>query len=139
MLDKETQKKIASCKALQGKTIEDIVFSERYKYNLSVYMTAQREDRNAIKKSYAAMKKLGGAKGYKLPAHPVDRVINQSVGEFIADFVEVISKRSVRPVAERNYIKQLGMQAYNFTIAQVVCEEYPELEPVLLLKPENAN
>ena len=134
MLDKETKQKIASCKALQGKTVEELIATDRFRNNLAAYMTAQKEDRKQIRASYEAMRKLGGAKGYKLPAHPIDRVIELSVDDFAAEFMAVLSKQSNRPIAQRRYIQQLGQQAYNLTVAQYVVEEYPELEPVLIPK-----
>ena len=134
MLDKETQQKIASCKALQGKSVEELIATDRFRNNLAAYMTAQREDHKQIRASYEAMRKVGGAKGYKLPAHPIDRVIDLSADDFASEFVAVIAKVSKRPFAERRYIQQLGQQAYNLTVAQYVVDEYPELEPVLIPK-----
>ena len=134
MLDKETQQKIASCKALSGKTVEELIATERFRNNLAAYMKAQREDRKQIRASYEAMRKAGGVKGYKLPAHPIDRVIDLSVDDFAAEYMSVIAKMSKRPHAERRYIQQLGQQAYNLTVAQIVVEEYPELESVLIPK-----
>lgn len=133
-MDKDTQRKIESCKALQGKTVEELIATERFRNNLAAYMTAQKEDRKQIRASYEAMRKLGGAKGYKLPAHPIDRVIDLSVDDFAAEYMAVIARVSERHVAERRYIQQLGQQAYNLTVAQYVVEEYPELEPVLIPK-----
>lgn len=133
-MDKDTQRKIESCKALQGKTVEELIATDRFRNNLAAYMTAQKEDRKQIRASYEAMRKLGGAKGYKLPAHPIDRVIELSVDDFAAEFMAVLSKKSNRPIAQRRYIQQLGQQAYNLTVAQYVVEEYPELEPVLFPK-----
>ena len=78
----ETRKKVASCKALQEMTVADLCATVRFRDNLAAYMTAQRTDRDAIRKSYDAMRKLGGAKGYKLPAHPIDRVIGLTVEQF---------------------------------------------------------
>ena len=127
MTKKEIQKKIESCKALQGVTIADVVAMQRFGENLAAYMTAQREDRNAIRKSYEAMRKLGGTRGYKLPSHPIDRLMNLDVASFATEYMRVVAKVSDRPAAEREYIWQLGQQAYNLTIAQIVCEEYPEL------------
>ena len=101
-------------------------------------MTAQREDRKQIQSSYKAMLKVGGAKGYKLPAHPIDRVIDLSVDEFAAEFLAVVSGISQRSAAERKYIEQLGRQAYNLTVAQYVVDEFPELENILIPK-KNAN
>lgn len=139
MIDKDTQRKIESCKALQNVTIEELCQSDRFRDNLAAYMTAQREDRKAIRASYDAMRKLGGAKGFKIPAHPIDDVISMSVEEFSREYLNVISKCSKRPAAERQYIQQLGQQAYNLTVAQYVVDEYPELEPELFPKKSNAN
>lgn len=115
-------------------TVEDLVNNDRFRNNLAAYIAAQKEDRKQIRASYEAMRKLGGTKGYKLPAHPIDRVIDLNAGEFAAEFLAVVAKKSARPVAERRYIQQLGMQAYNLTVAQYMVEEYPELGPVLLPK-----
>ena len=130
----ETRNKIASCKALQEMTVADLCATVRFRDNLAAYMTAQRTDRDAIRKSYDAMRKLGGAKGYKLPAHPIERVINLSVEDFAVEYLAVIANASKRPVAERRYIQQLGQQAYNLTVAQYVVDEYPELAAELIPK-----
>lgn len=130
----ETRNKIASCKALQEMTVADLCATVRFRDNLAAYMTAQRTDRDAIRKSYDAMRKLGGAKGYKLPAHPIDRVINMPVEDFAVEYLAVIANASKRPVAERRYIQQLGQQAYNLTVAQYVVDEYPELADELIPK-----
>lgn len=128
----ETREKIENCKALRNMTVENLILTPRFRDNLAGYIAAQREDRNAIRASYDAMRKLGGAKGFKLPAHPIDRVINLSVQQFAEEFAAVVAKRSTRPLAERTYIKQLGQQAYNLTVIQYVVEEYPELADELL-------
>ena len=133
-MDKETRKKIESCKALQGKSVEDVCDMEQFKTNICAYMNAQRTDRESIRASYAAMRKMGGAKGFKLPAHPIDRVIDMSVEQFAAEFKDVISKRSPRSLAERKYIEQLGLQAYNLTVAQLVTAEFPELHDLFFPK-----
>ena len=133
-MKEEILTKIQSCKALSGKTVEELIATERFRNNLAAYMQAQREDRKQIRASYEAMRKAGGVKGYKLPAHPIDRVIDLSVDDFAAEYMSVIAKISKRPHAERRYIQQLGQQAYNLTVAQMVVEEYPELEPVLIPK-----
>ena len=134
MLDKETRQKIASCKALQGMSVADVLNTDRFRSNLAAYMKAQREDREQIRASYQAMRKLGGARGYKLPAHPIDRVIEMTVDEMSEEYGRVIGGRSKAPRAVRQYIEQLGRQAYNLTIAQFVVAEFPELESVLMPK-----
>lgn len=134
MLDKEAQRKIESCKELQGMTVADLCATVRFRDNLATYMVAQRTDREAIRKSYEAMRKLGGAKGFKLPAHPIDRVIDLTVEQFAAEYLAILAKTSTRPLAERQYIRQLGQQAYNLTVAQYVVDEYPELADELIPK-----
>ena len=133
----ETRKKVASCKALQEMTVADLCATVRFRDNLAAYMTAQRTDRDAIRKSYDAMRKLGGANGFKLPAHPIDRVINMPVEDFAVEYLAVIANASKRPVAERRYIQQLGQQAYNLTVAQYVVDEYPELADELIPKSKS--
>ena len=120
-------------------TVEDFIKNDRFRENLAGYLTEQRETRKTARASYAAMRKVGGVKGYKLPAHVCDKFIDVSVDQFAELFMAVIAKRYNGPLAERQYILQLGMQAYNLTVAQYVVDEYPELEPVLLPKPSNAN
>lgn len=131
---KEIQQKIRQCKALQNLSVADLIATQRFLDNLAAYMTAQREDRNAIRASYEAMRKLGGAKGYKLPAHPIDRVIDMRVEDFANAYAAVINRSSKRPAAERKYIMQLGNQAYNLTVLQFVVDEFPELSDELLPK-----
>lgn len=133
-MNKEILNKIRDCKALQNVTIEDLCKTDRFRDNLAAYMTAQREDRTAIRASYDAMRKLGGAKGFKIPAHPIDDLMSLSVDDFAVEYLNVISKCSKRPAAERQYILQLGQQAYNLTVAQIVINEFPELESVLIPK-----
>lgn len=136
MLNKETLQKIASCKALQGMSVAELCATDRFRDNLAAYMTAQRTDRKAISDSYEAMHKLGCTKGYKLQAHAIDRCINMSVDAFTIEFLAVVGHTSKRPYAERLYIMQLGKQAYNLTVAQIVCEEYPELADELIPKSQ---
>ena len=130
-MKKEIRQKIASCKALQGKTISDVCQLDRFLENLGAYLEAQRTDRKAIQASYQAMRKMGGAKGYRLPAHPIDRVMDLTVEQFRDEFCSCIAAKNQRPAAQREYILQLGMQAYNLTIGQIVIEEYPELKNVI--------
>ncbi len=136
-MKQETLKKISKCKALQGMTVEDVVKSDRFRENLAAYLTAQREDRKAIRSSYAAMRKAWGAKGYKLPAHVIDKFMDCSVEEFANEYLKVLSKMSPRPMRERQYIGQLGQQAYNLTIAQIVVDEFPETAEELIPKSKS--
>lgn len=138
-MKKETLQKIRSCKALQGKTIFDVVALPRFVENLAAYWTAQKTDRDAIRKSYDAMRKMGGAKGYRIPAHPIDDLAKLSVDDLAVEYAKVVAGGSTRNHAERLYIRQIGQQAYNLTVAQYVVEEYPELEPELFPKKSKAN
>lgn len=130
--------KIRSCKALQGVSVEQLINGERYRNNIAAYLKEQQETRKTTIASYKAMHKLGGPKGYKLPPHVVDHFLDWTVDKFVAEFLKVIAKRSELSFAERQYIEQLGKQAYNLTVAQYVIEEFPELETELLNK-SNAN
>lgn len=127
MLRKEIKKKIYKVDKLQGKTIYDVIQTEEFISNLTAYLNAQREDRDAIKKSFATAKALGGAKGMKLPAHTIDRLDGITPIKFAEEFSFVLSGISKRSAAEREYITQLGMQAYNLTIANFIIEQFPEL------------
>lgn len=133
-MDKQAQQKIASCKALQGKTVMDVCNMTEFKDNLAAYMKAQRDDRAAIRSSYEAMRKLGGAKGFKLPAHAIDRVIEMPVEQFAGAYMDCINGTCQRPAAEREYILQLGFQAYNKTVADFVLAEFPELKEIFYPK-----
>lgn len=116
--------KIRSCKALQGVYVEQLIKGERYRNNIAAYLKEQQQTR---KRTVAPL-------GYKLKAHVVDHFIDWTVDKFIAEFINVIAKRSELSHAERQYIEQLGKQAYNLTVAQYVVEEFPELENELLNK-----
>lgn len=133
-MDKAVKEKIASCKALQKMTVAELIETRRFLDNLAAYLTAQREDRAAIRASYEAMRKLGGTKGYKLPSHVIDHLSGLSVEEFATEYKRVVSGTCARPRSEREYIRQLGGQAYNLTVAQYVVDEFPELEETLIPK-----
>ncbi len=133
-MEKETRNKIASCKALQGKSVADIIATDKFQSNLAAYWTAQREDRKAIRASYNAMRKMGGAKGMHIPAHCIDDLKDMSVEDLAVEYAKVINGSSKRNAAERKYIAQIGQQAYNLTIAQIIVEEFPELADELLPK-----
>ena len=137
-MKKETLQKIRSCKALQGKDVGDIIAMPRFLKNLGAYWTEQRETRKTAIASYRAMHKLGGPKGYKLPAHTIDDLAQLSVDDLAVEYAKVVVGCSTRNHAERLYIRQIGEQAYNLTIAQIVVDEYPELANELLSK-SNSN
>lgn len=131
-MTKEQQEKIASCKALQGKSVVDVVAMPEFQQNLAAYMKVQRTEREAARESYEKITKANPAVGrlMHLPAHPVDKCIGMTAEEFAAEYLCVINKRSDRPAAEREYIRQLGQQAFNLTIANFVVAEFPELKDI---------
>ena len=126
--------KISKCKALQGKSILDVIDMPEFLDNLAAYWTVQKEDRAATRKSYDAMHKLGGARGYKIPAHVIDDLLELTAEDMAVEYGKVVAGGSGRSAAERKYISQIGQQAYNLTVAQIVCKEFPELEKKLLPK-----
>ena len=85
------------------------------------------------------MRKMGGAKGYRIPSHPIDDLAGMSVDDLAVEYAKVVAGGSTRNHAERLYIRQIGQQAYNLTVAQYVVEEYPELESELFPKKSKAN
>lgn len=135
MTEKEAQKKIAACKKLQGMTVEGVIDTPRFRENMAAYLAEQRETRRAAKASFAAVRKAG-MRGYKLPSHACDMFVTMPVDEFTRLYKDVISRRSERPFRERQYIQQLGGQAYNLTIAQYVIEEFPETKDYFFPKHE---
>ena len=139
MLNKDTLQKIGACKALQGKTIFDIVSMPRFAENLAAYWTEQKETRKTAIASYQAMHKLGSPKGYKLPAHVIDKLVDLSVEDLAVEYAKVVAGGSTRNLAERKYIRQIGQQAYNLTVEKCVVEEFPELQSELLPKKTKAS
>lgn len=131
-MKKETLEKIKKCKALEGKSVVDVVSFSKFQDNLAAYWTSQREDRKVTYKSYEAMRKAGGARGYRVPSHVIDKLMELSTEDLSVAFVEILYKISKRPTAERKYIYQLGMQAYSLTVSQIIVEEFPELKDELL-------
>jgi len=133
-MKQDLQEKIKQCKALQNMTVEDIIKTDRFRDNLAAYWTAQKEDREAIRKSYEAMRKAGGAKGMKIPAHPIDHLRNLTTDDLAFYYIQIFAKRCLLPAAQRLYIQQICGQAYALTVAQYVVDEFPELESELLPK-----
>lgn len=132
MLDKETKRKIASCKALRDVTVYDIIGMPRFGENLTAYWTAQKTDREAMKRAVAAIGKMGVANPPKVSAHPIDELLPLTAEELATEYAKVLAGTCQYRRKQTEYIRQIGQQAYNLTVAQIVCEEYPELEPILL-------
>lgn len=127
MLKKSTIDAIRNCKALQGKTVADICQTDAFLKNLKKYIKAQKEEREMAKNTIA--------KGFRLPAHVIDRIqvigLMDSPTLFAKEYCKILNKESELASIEREYIWQLGQQAYNLTIVNAVVKEYPELKKEL--------
>ena len=126
-MDKKIAEKVRQCKRLQGKTIVDVMDMREFQDNLAAYWTQQTESRKQVEKNYKLIAK-------PVPAHPIAKMMNLSVSQLMMEYLAVINGTSTRTSSERLYIKQLCQQAYNLTVAQIVCKEFPELESELLPK-----
>ena len=126
-MDKAIAEKVKQCKALQGKSVVDVMDMREFQDNLAAYWIQQAQSREQVERNYKLMCK-------KVPAHPIANLMNLSVSQLIMEYLAVINGTSTRTSSERLYIKQLCQQAYNLTVAQIVCKEFPELEPELLPK-----
>lgn len=126
-MDKAIAEKVRQCKALQGKSVVDVMDMRQFQDNLAAYWTQQTESRKQVEKNYKLIAK-------PIPAHPIANLLNLSVLQLMMEYLAVINGASTRASSERRYIKQLCQQAYNLTVAQIVCKEFPELESELLPK-----
>lgn len=129
-MKRETKEKISKVKALQGKSIADVCEMPEFLDNLGKYMEAQKEDREAARQAISA--------GMRLQAHVIDHLIDYGIfdnpGVFAYAYIQCINGTSEFTSAEREYILQLGQQAYNLTIANFAVAEFPELKDELFPK-----
>lgn len=123
IMNEEVIKLIRSSKALAGKSVAEVVRSERYIGALERLMQAQATDRKAVRKFYEDARRAG--KAMKLPAHVCDKCLNVTAAEFAEEFLLTFNATSPRPRAEREYINQLGTQAYDEVITEILEEEFP--------------
>ena len=126
-MDKKIAEKVKQCKALQGKSVIDVMDMREFQDNLAAYWTQQTQSRKQVEQNYQLICK-------RVPAHPIANLMHLSVSQLMLEYVAVVNGTSVRNSSERTYIKQLCQQAYNLTVAQIVCKEFPELESDLLPK-----
>ena len=126
-MDKKIAEKVRQCKALQGKSVIDVMDMREFQDNLAAYWTQQTQSRKQVEQNYQLICK-------KVPAHPIANLMQLSVSQLMLEYVAVVNGTSTRTSSERLYIKQLCQQAYNLTVAQIVCKEFPELESELLPK-----
>lgn len=123
----EIIEKMKACKALEGKTVLDVLKMPEFAANLGKYFDAQKAEWHAARKSLEAQRKVAGTNRLRLPAHTLDKLIGWSNEMLLAEFVKVWQKTSTCSHAVREYVAQLGMQAYNVTVANFVVAEFPEL------------
>jgi len=126
-MDKAIAEKVRECKALQGKSVIDVMDMQEFQDNLAAYWTQQIKSRKEVEKNYKLICK-------RVPAHAIGNLQNLSVSQLMREYVLILDGMSERPSQERLYIKQICKQAYNLTVAQIVCKEFPELEKELLPK-----
>ena len=124
-MNRELQEKIRKTKALQGKSVEDVVRSERFFRVLATYMREQKETREAADL-------LAKSRNLTLNTHPMTEMDMEDVDGFREEYLKCLSKTSeLRPMM-RKYIMQLAGQAYAYTVALIICEQFPELKSQLL-------
>lgn len=130
-MTKEIIQRIRECKALKDKTISDIIDLPEFEKNLAIYMKEQLNALNKVDVMAERTKRLYPRMGLKRPRHVIDRLVEKGVfagvESFKMAFVDEINMECHYSANERKYIEQLGMQAYNLTVAQIVCKEFPEL------------
>lgn len=131
-ITESVKNKIKSCKALQGKTIFDVVKMDEFATNLEAYIKCQREDREQTRASFKAMKQLNPKA--KLPAHVIDHFEKWETKDFIYEYMRILQAKSGCGKNERIYILQLCQQAYNKTVADFVVAEFPELRELYFPK-----
>lgn len=119
------QEKIRACKALQGKTVEDVCRLPGFRSNLEAYVTAQREEWRVLRE-HAALRNQGEKK-FRPKSHPMDGTVEWTMDKWVDEVVAVLHGYSKEPAAVREYVRQLGIQAYNVTCANLVLLEFPEL------------
>ena len=124
-MNRELQEKIRKTKALQGKSVEDVVRSERFFRVLATYMREQKETREAADL-------LAKSRNLTLNTHPMTEMDMEDVDGFREEYLKCLSKTSELRPTMRKYIMQLAGQAYAYTVALIICEQFPELKSQLL-------
>lgn len=134
-MTKEIQKKMAEALKEKGLVnVEDVCATEKFQKNLEAYIKVQREERAAARSSEAAIRSLGAGRGLKLRSHVIDKTLDWSLDRWCGEYLAVVYGQSPQPAKVREYVFQLGRQAYLLTVAQFVVEKYPELEDTLIPK-----
>lgn len=115
---------------LNGKTVFDVLDMPEYTTNLAAYMNEQKMTRDAVLQQRKKIIEAG-----KFPAPEkrpcIDRVIEMGLMEnaedFTLEYAKVLNGVSEHPQEIREYIRQLGLRAYQLTIEQIICEVNPDM------------
>lgn len=126
---------VKTCKALQGKTIFDIVKMQEFQDNLEAYVNCQNEDREKTMQSLEAIKVYSGKKNLKVPAHVIDHFKGWKAKDYAYEYMRILQQRSGCNADERRYILQISQQAYNKTVADIVIAEFPKLKKYFYENP----
>lgn len=113
---------------LKGKSNVDMLLLPEFTDNLKAAINEQLQLRKAVKEQVDNMRLQG--KRVQEKRHVLDRVIEMGLmepGLFAVEFAAVLYKRSELPAAVREYVKELGMKAYNKTTLQLICEANPDM------------
>lgn len=122
----KAKNKIKNCKALQGKTIFDVIKMDVYSTNLEAYIRCQREDREKAIASFKAIKKFNSTA--KMPTHVIDHFKEWQTKDFVYEYMRILTQKSGCTSNERRYILQICQQAYNKTVADIVIAEFPDMK-----------
>lgn len=115
---------------LKDKTRYDVMIMPEFAEELAACMNEQKQTRESVREVIAKMRKDGKKIVEQRPV--IDRVIEAGLlddaGEFAVAFVEVQDGESKHPKAIREYIRELGMKAFNNTIRRFINEANPDMK-----------
>lgn len=137
-MTQETLSKIMQTAALKDKTIGDILKTDLFRTNIAAYLKAQREDRAKAKEYIRNMAKQFRNRIWP-KAHVIDRLDYLTPDNFASYFAKILEHHSFLPKSEREYIEQIGRQAFNKTIADIAIAERPELENEIYSSKNKSN
>ena len=115
---------------LDGKSVFDVLVMPEFEIIMVDCIKEQTELRKGYLQAIEELKKKGK---YVPPTNRpvIDRVQESGLladaGTFIVEFANVLSKSSKQPKEIRDYVKQLGMRAYNMTVEKFICEADPKM------------
>lgn len=115
---------------LKGKTLFAVLLMSEFETNMTACIDEQVKAREQVKKAIAEIRKQG--KRVADSRTNLDRLIEMGLmadaGDFAVEFAKVIAKESKLPNKLREYVRELGMRAYNMTIHQFIRKANPDLD-----------